>query len=132
MYLTTVQASDFEIIKSKDSIRYISKNFIKTLFIVEEIDAKDKASALIQNDNLSYITQKIALGINVKTTSQTYLPISAYTEGEDIKVEFSDENYIELIWPIHLHEKQAKTIKENYSIIKEAVSSSESPDKNSN
>lgn len=132
LYLTTVQASDFEIIKSKDSIRYISKNFIKTLFIVEEIDAKDKASALIQNDNLSYITQKIALGINVKTTSQTYLPISAYTEGEDIKVEFSDENYIELIWPIHLHEKQAKTIKENYSIIKEAVSSSESPDKNSN
>lgn len=130
LYLTTVQASDFEITKSNDSIRYISKNIIKTLFIVEEIDAKDRASALTQNDNLSYITQKIALGINVKTTSQTYLPISAYTEGEDINVEFNDEKYIELLWPIHIHEKQAKTIKENYSIIKEVISSRDSPNKN--
>lgn len=132
LYLTTVQASDFEIIKSEVSITYKSKDFIKTLFIVKEIDAIDYASVITQNDNLSYITQKIALGINVKTTAQTYLPMSAYTEGEDIKVEFNDGNYIELIWPVHLYEKQAITIKDNYSRIKEVAYQRDPPDENSN
>ena len=132
LYLTTVQASDFEIKKSEDSISYISKNFIKTLFIVEEIDAKNTVLVLTQNDNLSYFTRKIALGIDVKTSPNTYLPMSAYTEGEDIKVEFCDGNYIELIWPVHLHEKQAVAIKQNYSKIKEAIDVANSPDKNSN
>lgn len=130
LYLTTVQASDFEIKQSEKSISYISKNFTKTLFIVEEIDAKNAPLVLTQNDNLSYITRKIALGTNVKTSPQTYLPMSAYTEGEDIKVEFCDGNYIELIWPVHLQEKQASALKKYYSMIKEAVERGNSSDKN--
>lgn len=132
LYLTTVQVSDFEIKQSEDLISYISKNFIKTLFIVEEIDAKHIPSMLTQNDNLSYITRKIALGVDVKTSAHSYLPMSVYAEGEDIKVEFCDGNYIELIWPIHLQEKQAKTIKQNYSMIKEVVGGDNSSDRNPN
>jgi len=121
LYLTTVQAIDFEIIHSEESICYVSKNCKKTLFAVEEIDAKDSASPLIENDNLSFVTEKIAFGINVEIDSQKYLPMSVYTEGEDVKVEFVDGDYIKLIWPVHLQEKQASTIKHYYLTVKEAV-----------
>jgi len=126
LYLTTIQATDFEIKQSEDSISYISKNFTKTLFIVEEIDIKKPTSVLTQNDNLSFVTRKIALGVDVKINSESYLPTSAYTEGEDIKVEFCDGNYIELVWPVHLQEKQASTIKQYYPKIKETLKGKQS------
>lgn len=132
LYLTTVQAIDFEIKQSEESICYVSKNFTKTLFAVEEIDAKNPASALTQDDNLSFVTGKIALGTDVEINFQTYLPMSAYTEGQDVKVEFFDGDYIKLIWPVHLQEKQALTIKQYYPTVKEAVDGRNSPDKTSN
>ncbi|MBK6937450.1 MAG: hypothetical protein IPH18_11625 [Chitinophagaceae bacterium] len=128
LYLTTVQALDFEIKQSEESICYVSKNYTKTLFAVEEIDTKNSASALTQDDNLSFATGKIALGIDVKIDSQTYLPTSAYTEGEDVKVEFVDGEYIEMIWPVHLQDKQAETIKQYYPTIKEAIDRRNSSD----
>lgn len=112
LYLTTVQDLDFEIKQSEESICYASKNYTKTLFAVEEIDTKNSDSVLTQDDNLSFATGKIALGIYVKIDSQTYIPTSAYTEGEDVKVEFVDGEYIEMIWPVHLQDKQAETIKQ--------------------
>ncbi len=129
LYLTTVQALDFEIKQLEESICYVSKNFTKTLFAVEEIDTKNPASALTQNGNLSFATGKIALGIDVKINSQTYLPTSAYTEGEDVKVEFVDGEYIEIIWPVHLQGKQAEIIKQYYPQVKEAIDRHNSSDK---
>lgn len=90
LYLTTVEATDFDIKVLEDSIQYISKDFIKTLFAVEEIDIKSSPITLHQNDNLSFVSTKVAVEINVKITPETYLPISAYTEGEDVKVDFAE------------------------------------------
>jgi hypothetical protein len=129
LYLTTVQSLDFEIKRSEESICYVSKGFTKTLFAVEEIDSKKPVLALTQKDNLSFATGKIALGVDVKIDSQTYFPTSAYTEGEDVKVEFVDGEYIEMIWPVHLQDKQAETIKKFYPKVKEAIDKNNSSDK---
>jgi hypothetical protein len=121
LYLTTVEASDFQIDVSEDSISFISKHYSKSLFPVEEIDAKCPPSALYENDNLSFISTKVALGINVKITVGVHLPISAYTEGEDVKVEYVDGESIKFIWPVHLHEKLSSMVKESYPMVKNAI-----------
>ncbi len=121
LFLTTVKAGDFEITQDEESIQYVSRTFTKTLFAVEEIDAKKPATALQQQDDLSFFANQVALGLTVALAPDAHLPMSAYTEGMDVYVEFKDEDYIKLVWPVHLQEKQAALVKEHYPQLKDAM-----------
>ena len=129
LYLTTVEATDFTLSQSEESIEYVSKRFTKTLFRIEEIDAKNPQTGLHQDDDLSFISNNVALGVSVMITPQVHQPMSAYTEGLDVSVEFVDGDYIKLIWPVHLQEKHAATIKKYYPMLKEAVDGQNPSDK---
>jgi hypothetical protein len=129
LYLTSVEAIDFEVKSSEESICYISQNFTKTLFLVEEIDGNNSPTALHQNDDLSFVSTKVALGINIKISPETHLPMSAYTEGKDVRVEFVDGDNIKLIWPVHLQEKLASTVMEYCPMLKDAIDGRNPSDK---
>lgn len=129
LYLTTVEATSFILSESKDSIEFFSKTFVKTLFIVKEIDFTNLPAALQQDDDLSFISTNIALGINVKINSQVNLPVSAYTEGEDVNVEFVDGDYIKFIWPVFLQEQHAAMVREIYPELQNAIDGRNPSDK---
>lgn len=132
LYLTTVEATDFFLDQSEEYIEYVSFNFTKTLFKVEEIDARNAPDSLTQDSDLSFVCNNIAMGLNVRIGPKFIQPMSGYTEGGDVRVEFADVDYIRLIWPLHLQKSTERGLKEVFPLIKDAIEERNSSDTSQN
>lgn len=124
--LTTVQATDFSISISDDSIVYISESLSQTLFKVDQIDSESYSIAPDPINDLTFFTNNVAMGVNIDVASKALIPISAYTEGNDVEVDFVEGKYIKFTWPRHLFEKQNSILKEYLPSIIDSIKESDS------